>query len=131
MFAVAVALLLVFNDSCGNLAAKEVLPSNCLLLDGCAVQWVSSGKSLWNAGVAKPLDETLRYEFADGLGSVAGVIEVVHGYSKELVAFGGSRGVGTSEQMAVAFVDGKAVRASVVFQGIVSMCFMSCGKPFN
>jgi hypothetical protein len=130
-FTVAVALLLTFDDRCGDLTAKEVLPSNCLLLDGCAEQWVSSGKLLENAGVAKPLDEALRHEFADGLSSVAGVTEVVHGCSKEVVAFGGSRGVRTSEQMAVAFVDCKAVRASVVFQGIMSMCFMSCGKPLN
>jgi hypothetical protein len=97
LFAVAVVLLLVFNDSCGNLAAKEVLPSNCLLLDGCAEQWVCSGKSLGNGGVVEPLEETLRNQFADWLGSVAGEAEVVQGHSKEVIVFGGSLGLGASD----------------------------------
>jgi hypothetical protein len=33
--------------------------------------------------------------------------------------------------MAVALVDGQAVGASVVFQGVVSMHFVSCGEPLN
>jgi hypothetical protein len=81
-FSVSAALHLAIDDSRGDLATKEVFPSNPSLVDRCAEQWVCRGNLLWDGGVAEePLEEALQDQFADWLGSVAGVVEVVQGDS--------------------------------------------------
>ncbi len=55
-FAVAVVLLLVFDDGVGDLSSEEVLPSDGLLLHGCSKQWVCAREALGAGRVKEPLD---------------------------------------------------------------------------
>ena len=58
-FWVAVMLLLVVDDGGGCSSAQEVLPSDCLLVDGCLEEWMGAWEFVVDGGVAEPLDETL------------------------------------------------------------------------
>ena len=63
------------------MAFQEILPADSLLMDRGTVEWVVSVEALGDAGVVKPLDDTLGDELADGLGGVAVVIVVVESYA--------------------------------------------------
>lgn len=77
--------------------------------------------------VSEPLDQVLGDEFANGLSSVAFVIKVVECDAEESVAFRSALRVGTSEEVGVAFEYCAAVGASVIFERVVAIDFISCG----
>jgi hypothetical protein len=130
-FAVATVFFLVADDGGCDLAAEEVFPANGLLLDGCAVEWMCARESFGVGRIAEPLNETLGDEFVDRLCSVTFVVEVVKCDAKKFFSLCSSRGVGAVKETSVPLRDSFAVRALVVLEGVVPVCFVSCWQPLN
>jgi len=97
-FAITVVGFLVIEDGLSDASAEEMVPTNCVLLaPGGAVHGVVTREPFRYGGLAEPLDETLGYEFADGLGCIACVVEIVEGDAEEERSLGGPGGMGASE----------------------------------
>jgi hypothetical protein len=82
-----------------------------------------------DARLPEPLNEALRDECPQGLRCITSVVKVMQVDREKTSLMCNTSWVWTPENVSILFVNGAAVGAPMVYERVVSMDFMSSGKP--